>query len=151
MNPHIFIYMNPLSRSAPEVVACRCNKYQNSMYSLKWASTRQNLSSGFLTKWDTNESAQLQRLARNWNFTKERLDTILCKKANYKDASQTGWICILVCIFVVRKPIPPHPKEALKTSFLALKPNNVNPCTAEPNFIQFWKHYRSGSAAFWWS
>ena len=31
---------------------------------LKWASSRQNLSSGFPTKPDSNQSPQLQRLAR---------------------------------------------------------------------------------------
>ena len=34
----------------------------------KWASTRQNLSSGFNTKRDSNQSPQLQRLARKLKF-----------------------------------------------------------------------------------
>ena len=33
-----------------------------------WASSLQNLSSGFLTKRDSNQSPQLQRLARKLNF-----------------------------------------------------------------------------------
>ena len=36
--------------------------------SIKWASTQQNLSSGFLKKRDSNQSLQLQRLARNFKF-----------------------------------------------------------------------------------
>ena len=34
----------------------------------KWASRRENLSSGFLSKRVTNQSAQLQRLARQLKF-----------------------------------------------------------------------------------
>ena len=33
-----------------------------------WASSRQNLSSGFPTKQDSNRTAQLQRLARKLKF-----------------------------------------------------------------------------------
>ena len=35
---------------------------------LIWASSRQNLSSGFLTKLDSNQPAQLQGLARKLKF-----------------------------------------------------------------------------------
>ena len=34
----------------------------------KWASTRKNPSSGFLKKWDSNQSPQLERLARKLKF-----------------------------------------------------------------------------------
>ena len=36
--------------------------------SYKWAVTRENLSSGFPTKWGSNQSPQLQRLARKLKF-----------------------------------------------------------------------------------
>ena len=35
---------------------------------IKWAPTRENLSSGFPTKWDSNQPAQLKRLARKLKF-----------------------------------------------------------------------------------
>ena len=35
---------------------------------VKWAATRENLSSGSPTKRDSNQSPQLQRLSRNLNF-----------------------------------------------------------------------------------
>ena len=38
-----------------------------------WAATRENLSSGFLMKWDSNQPAQLQRLVRD--CSKSRFDT----------------------------------------------------------------------------
>ena len=38
-----------------------------------WASTRQNLSSGFLTKWDSNQPALLQRLARKLKFRSKQV------------------------------------------------------------------------------
>ena len=38
------------------------------LHSYKWASSWQNLSSGFLTKWESNKPAQLQRLARKMKF-----------------------------------------------------------------------------------
>ena len=34
------------------------------LFSMKWASTRQNVSFGFLTKWDSNQPGHLERLAR---------------------------------------------------------------------------------------
>ena len=34
----------------------------------KWATSRENLSSGFPTRWDSNQAAQLQKLAESWNF-----------------------------------------------------------------------------------
>ena len=36
--------------------------------SINWASSRQNLSSGFLKKQDSNQSSQLQRQARKLKF-----------------------------------------------------------------------------------
>ena len=42
-----------------------------------WAATRENLSSGFTTKQDSNQSPQLQRLSRKLKFrySKSRCDT----------------------------------------------------------------------------
>ena len=38
------------------------------IYNNNWAATQQNLSSGFLKKRDSNQSPQLQKLARNLKF-----------------------------------------------------------------------------------
>ena len=58
---------------------------------IKWVSPRENLSSGFPTQWDSNQSAQLHRLARQLKFarSKSRYDTF--QLANNKGADQTGW------------------------------------------------------------
>ena len=40
----------------------------NRLVFLKWASSRENLSSGFATRVDSNQAAQLQRLARGLKF-----------------------------------------------------------------------------------
>ena len=40
--------------------------FQKALYI--WDATRENLSSGFLTKWDSNQPAQLQILARKLKF-----------------------------------------------------------------------------------
>ena len=45
-----------------------------------WASLRENLSSGFLTKRFSNQSAQLQRLARKLNLLVASSDAILSNK-----------------------------------------------------------------------
>ena len=37
-------------------------------HNIKWASSWQNLSSGFPTKWNSNQPTQLQRLARKMKF-----------------------------------------------------------------------------------
>ena len=81
--------------------------------SIIWASSRENLSSGFPTKRDSNQSPQLQRRARKLKFrSKFRYDTF--QKTNNKGADQTAHMCRLVCAFVVRKP--------LKTDFLTSRP-----------------------------
>ena len=80
---------------------------------LIWASSRENLSSGFPKKQVSYQSPQLQRLARKSKI----LGMILFKKANNKGADQTGLMRRLVCAFVVRKPP--------KTCFLASDPFNI--------------------------
>ena len=79
-----------------------------------WSLTRENLSFGFPTKCDSNQPAQLQRLARKLKFrsSKSRYDTF--QKANNKGADQTVRMGRLVCAFVVG--------TAPKTGFLALRP-----------------------------
>ena len=78
-----------------------------------WASSQQNLSLGFPTKLDSNQSPQLQRLARKLKVqSKSRYDTF--QWANNKSADQTVRMRRLVCAFVVRNPP--------KTGFLASSP-----------------------------
>ena len=77
------------------------------------ASTRENLSSGFPKKRDSNQSPQLQRLDRIVKFRSN--DTF--QKANNKGAHQTARMRRLVCACVVRKPS--------MTGFLASRPNII--------------------------
>ena len=77
------------------------------MYEI-WAPTRETLSSGFLTKSDSNQPAQLQRLARKLKF---RFGCDTFQKAKNKGADQTARMRRLVCTCVFRKPP--------KTGFLA--------------------------------
>ena len=65
---------------------------------------QENLSSGFPTKWDSNQPAQLQRLAPKLNFTrrKSRYDTF--QLGNNKGPDQTAQMLGLVWAFVVGKP-----------------------------------------------
>ena len=91
---------------------CCCLWYHGLVFDI-WASSRQNLSMGFPTKRDSNQSPQLQGLVRKLNACiKFRYDTF--KKANNKGADQSARMRRLVCAFVVRKPP--------KTSFLAQGP-----------------------------
>ena len=50
---------------------------------------RENLSSVFPTKWDSNQSAQLQRLAKTWNFAGSK-SRYTFQKVNYKGSDQTA-------------------------------------------------------------
>ena len=81
---------------------------------LKWASSRENLSSGFLKKLVSNQSPQLHRLAKKWNFTCSKLTYNTFHKVNNKGTDQTAWMSRLVCICVVSKPP--------KTGFLTTRP-----------------------------
>ena len=66
------------------------------------ASARQNLSSGFPTKQDLNQSSQLQRIVGKMKYAcrKFRYDTF--QKANNKGADQSARGRRLVCAFVFR-------------------------------------------------
>ena len=58
----------------------------------------------WLTKRDSDQSPQLQRLARkNENSLVASFDMILFQKANNKSADQTALMRWLFCAFVVRK------------------------------------------------
>ena len=57
------------------------------------------MSLGFLTKLDSNQSPQLERLARNFDGSKFRYDTF--QKVNNKGADQSARMRRLVCTFVV--------------------------------------------------
>ena len=58
-----------------------------------WASTRQNLSCGFLTKRDSNQSPQLQRFARKLKFRLLASLDMICSKMRITKAlkSLSGW------------------------------------------------------------
>ena len=75
---------------------------------LTWVSTGQNLFSEFPTKQDSNQSLQLQRLARKIEILLvASLDIILSKKRITKALDQSVWMLgmrRLVCTFVVPKP-----------------------------------------------
>ena len=66
----------------------------------------QNLSSGFLKKQDSNQSPQLQRLARNFACSKPWYDIL--QRVNNKGANQSApmrpRMRRLVCAFVVGNP-----------------------------------------------
>ena len=84
------------------------------MIRIIWTLSRENLSSGFLTKGDTNQPAQLQGLARKLKFHLQQVYIWYFQKANNKGTDQSARMRRLVCAFVVRKPP--------KTGFLASRP-----------------------------
>ena len=88
-----------------------------------WALTRQALSSGFPTKRDSNKSPQLQRLARNLKYARNKHRCGTFYSANNKCADHTARMRSLVCAFVVRKP--------QKTGFLVTRP--ISPSLTLPN------------------
>ena len=79
-----------------------------------WARVARKSVFGFLTKWYSNQPAQLQRLARNLKFhlIKSRSDTF--QEANNKGADQSARMRRLVCAFFVGK--------LWKTGFHASRP-----------------------------
>ena len=64
-----------------------------------------NLSSGFLTKRGSNQSPQLQRLARIMKLGLKQVYDMIFQKVNNKGADQSVRKRRLVCSFVVRKPL----------------------------------------------
>ena len=54
------------------------------LYTFVWATMKENLSSGFPTKWDSNQSPHLQRVARKLTYHLASLDMILSKERRTK-------------------------------------------------------------------
>ena len=101
-----------------------------------WVSTPQNLSSGFPTKRDSNQSPQLQRLARKSISPVVSLDMVLSKTRITKTLISlrgcAGWSTSLLFanhrrqVFSRRSPINVHEIKAV--AFLqAERTQNVNP------------------------
>ena len=80
----------------------------------KWALSQENLTSGCPTKRVSNQSPQLQILARKSKFAHSKLRYGAFQTANNKGADQTARLRRLVCAFVMCKPP--------KTDFLATRP-----------------------------
>ena len=59
------------------------------------------MSLGFATMLDSNQPAQLQRLARNLKFGYRKYSQLTFQKANNKGADQTVQVCRLACTFIV--------------------------------------------------
>ena len=64
----------------------------------------QNLSTGFLTKGVSNQSPQLQRLARKLKFPCSRFTYGAFQKANNNGADQTAQMRRLVCACYLQYP-----------------------------------------------
>ena len=92
-----------------------------------WALSRENLSSGFPKKRVSNQSHQLQRLARKLKFLICKIMYDTFQKVNNKGADQTAQMRRLVCCCVVRK--------SPKTGFLASRPISFNTCRTIDNLL----------------
>ena len=99
-----------------------------------WAATQQNLSSGFPTKLDLNQSPWLQTLVACSKF---RYDTF--QEANNKGADQIVWMRSLISAFVVRKP--------MKTGFLSSRP--IYKLISSQSIIEIDSSFGSSSEASW--
>ena len=77
---------------------CTCNICPRAVKQATQVTTRENLSSGSLTKRVSNQSPRLNRLAR-----KLILDMILLKKTDNKVADETARMHRLICAFIVTK------------------------------------------------
>ena len=62
-----------------------------------WASSWENLTSGFATRVDSNRPGQLQKLGRGFKFRIQKLEVLY-----YLGSEQQRWMHRLVCAFVVR-------------------------------------------------
>ena len=107
---HLKGYIN----SRRKIIAASASEHIWWRWDSRWASLRQHLSLGFQTKWDSNQPAQLQRLARKMKFRCSKLRYGTFQNGNNKGAGQTARMRRLVCACVVRKPP--------KTGFLASRP-----------------------------
>ena len=82
------------------IICWTCNMCPRAVEQATQATTRENLSSGFPTKWVLNQSLRLNRLARNWNFSRSKWDMIHLKTDD-NDADETARMRRLVCAFIV--------------------------------------------------
>ena len=67
-----------------------------------WASPRENLSSGFSTRVDSNRSVQLKKLASVMKLQIQKLVILYYLGSDNKGADQTARMRRLICAFVVR-------------------------------------------------
>ena len=97
-----------------------------------WASSQENLSTGFTTNRVSNQAPQLQRLASELKFRYSKFTYGTFQKVNNKGADQTVRMRRLVCACVVCKP----PKKG----FLATRPIYSKTCLNHPlkNKIKNW-------------
>ena len=94
---HYHISQTNLLHQEEEAVVHRPTKTHTYTHDYNWAVLRQNLSSGFLTKLDSNQFPGLQRLARKVeNFTFSKFINEIFQKANNICADQTAHLRRLV-------------------------------------------------------
>ena len=70
------------------IICCTCNMCPRAVEQATQATTRENLSSGFPTKRVLNLFLRLNRLARNWNFSRSKCRYDSSKK---KSRQQSCW------------------------------------------------------------
>ena len=69
--------MKPLNKTNLTVTAKYKNKKSIKKFvNIIWASSRENLSLGFATRYDTNRPARLQRLARILKFRQKKVEVL---------------------------------------------------------------------------
>ena len=73
--PHYFLNI---------IICCTCNMCPRAVEQETQTTSRENLSSGFPTKLVLNQSLRLNRLARNWNFSRSKCRYDSSKKQTTK-------------------------------------------------------------------
>ena len=84
MNSLLIIFFNI-------IICCTCNMCPRVVEQATQATTRENLSSGFPTKRILNQSLRLNRLARNWNFSRSKCRYDPPKKQTIKLLMRLRW------------------------------------------------------------
>ena len=92
-----------------------------------WASSRENLSWGCPTERVSNQSPQLQRLARKLNFTCSNFTYDNFQKANNKGADQTAQAGLRRCCS--QPPPPPKDRFSRVEAHIYMILPHVNMCT----------------------
>ena len=77
MNSLLIIFFNI-------IICCTCNMCPRAVEQATQATTRKNLSSGFPTKRVLNKSLRLNRLAKNWKFSRSKFSYDSSKKQTTK-------------------------------------------------------------------